>query len=234
MSMTTERSTGTGRVCALGALLLAAAVALLPAARAADAAHPAENVVREAAERVLARLEAEKNVIESNPGRVYDLAQSIILPHFDFERMSRWVLGRHWRDASEAQRERFTEEFRTLLVRTYARALAEYSEQEVEFLATRERSEDDVQVRTEVRQSGGPPIPIHYSMHRTDGSWKVYDVTVEGISYVRNFRTELNAEIASKGLETVIRRLEREAGLREGEDGEGGEDDEADAADAEG
>lgn len=213
--MTTARLTGCGRAAALGALLLAAAMALLPAARAADQPHPAEETVREAADRVLARLEAEKNVIESNPARVYDLAQSIILPHFDFERMSRWVLGRHWRDASEAQRERFTEEFRTLLVRTYARALAEYSEQEVEFLATRERAEDDVLVRTEVRQSGGPPIPIHYSMHRTDGTWKVYDVTIDGISLVTNYRSAFSSQIRQGGVERLIDRLaERNAALR--------------------
>lgn len=179
---------------------------LVPAAPANEP-HPAEQLVRETSEQVLRRLEAEKQVIENNAGRIYDIAKSIVLPHFDFERMSRWVLGRHWRDASEAQRKRFTEEFRQLLVRTYGRALAEYSGQEVRFLATRERGDDEAQVRTEVRQSGGPPIPIAYSMHRSEAGWQVYDVTIDGISLVTNYRSAFSSRIQQQGLDRLIELL---------------------------
>jgi phospholipid transport system substrate-binding protein len=119
--------------------------------------------------------------------------------------MSRWVLGKHWREASEGQRVRFVEEFRSLLVRTYATALLEYSNQAVEVLPVRAAPDaTDVVVRTEVRQPGAPPIPIQYSMNLEQGDWKVYDVTIDGISLVASYRSTFNAEASRGGLDRVI------------------------------
>ena len=162
-------------------------------------------VVTDTTKRMLTVLKDEKSVIRENPDRIYKLVNQIILPHFDFSRMSRWVLGKHWRSASDAQRERFIQEFRTLLVRTYATALLEYSDQEVEFQPVRaDPDATDVTVRTAVKQPGGFPIPINYSMYLSDGTWKVYDVTIDGVSLVASYRSAFSSQIQRGGLDHLI------------------------------
>ena len=175
----------------------------------ANTAQQAESLVRMTTEEMLTILRAEREILKSDPGRIYYLVDGIVLPHFDFYRMSRWVLGKHWRSASRAQRSRFVEEFKTLLVRTYATALLAYSDERVEILPTRKRGQvTRMTVRTEIRRSGSLPIPINYSMYLRDGLWKVHDVTIDGISLVANYRSTFGAQIQRGGLEGLIRRLE--------------------------
>lgn len=176
------------------------------AGAAADMAE-AETIVKETTEKVLEALRTDGDAIKSNPARLYKLIDELILPHFDFRQMSQWVLGPAWRRATPAQREEFVAQFQSLLVRTYSSALADYRNQQVEFLPSRERSADEVTVRAEIDQGAGPRIPITYEMHRTDAGWKVYDVAVEGVSLVINYRASFNQEIKRNGIDGLIQRL---------------------------
>lgn len=172
------------------------------------AAHPAGDVVKSTANKVLERLDEEKDYLEKNPEKIYELVHELIVPHFDMNSISRWVLGRGWRGASADERQRFTKEFQTLLIRTYARALLEYSDQEIMYQPVREDPESNmVMVRTEIKQSGAQSVPINYRMHVRDGEWKVVDVSVNGVSLVATYRNSFASEVRRSGLESLIEQL---------------------------
>lgn len=182
-------------------------MALQSAAVAEDVLDP-ETLVRQTSERMLTVLKQQHDVIKSEPARLYGLVDDIVLPHFDFERMARWVLGKNWRQATPEQQQRFVVEFRNLLVRTYGTALLEYNDEEVRFLPLRmSAGAEEVTVRTEIQQPGGLPIPINYSMYRRADGWKVYDVVIDGISLVSNYRTDFSAQIRSGGIDALIVRI---------------------------
>ncbi len=214
-----ERSGGQTRGAALrpqeaGSILAAAAdpVSLAPDRGGAGAAVPEPDpvaVVRATAERVLAALEAEHEALAAHPERVYGLVEAHVLPRFDFEAMARLALGRFWRRATPAQRRRFVREFRTLLVRSYATALLEYSGEPIEYLPLRgDPAAGEVTVRTRIAQPGGFPVEIDYRMRRgRDGRWRVVDVAVDGVSLVANYRSSFAAEIRARGIEGLIRTL---------------------------
>jgi phospholipid transport system substrate-binding protein len=165
-------------------------------------------LVQQTADQMLSKLRAERQVIDQHPGRIYDLVNEIVLPHFDFERMSSWVLGKYWRSATPDQRNRFVEEFRNLLVRTYAKSLSSYQDNKITYLPLRATPQDtDVKVRTEVDQPGGFPIPIDYSLYLKGDEWKVYDVTIDGVSLVTNYRTTFANQIRQDGLDKLIATL---------------------------
>lgn len=169
---------------------------------------PAQALVRDTTDQVLAVLKERKADIEANPAHVYDLVDEYVLPHFDFYRMSRRALGKYWRQATPEQRERFVEQFKTLLVRTYAIALARYSDERVEYLTPRERANgSEISVRTQVILSGGPPIPINYEMYLKDNQWKVFDVAIDGVSLVINYRSTFASQVRQNGVEGLIERL---------------------------
>ncbi|MCP5153898.1 MAG: ABC transporter substrate-binding protein [Ectothiorhodospiraceae bacterium] len=170
---------------------------------------PAQTLVRDTTDKVVSALKRERDAIEADPERLYTLVDEIVLPHFDFVRMSQRVLGKYWRDASDEQQQRFAREFQALLVRTYATALQEYRDQTIRFLPSRERpGGDEVSVRTEVEQPGGPPIPISYEMTRVGEAWKVFDVAIDGVSLVINYRSTFANEIRQKGIDGLIERLQ--------------------------
>lgn len=174
----------------------------------AQAAMGPQELVQTTTDRLLEAIQAEKAVIEKDPDRVYRLVEEIALPHFDFERISRWVLAKNWRKATPEQRQRFQEEFTTLLVRTYATALTEYKGQKVTMQPLRMKADDtQVKVRAEVEQPGSFPIPIDYRMHLKDGEWKVYDVAIDDISLVANYRTTFANEISRGGIDNLIATL---------------------------
>ena len=163
--------------------------------------------MRETTEKVMHALSEAGPKLKDNSKQLYEIIDELILPHFDFRRMSSWVLGKHWRVASDEQKKAFTEEFQALLVRTYSRALVDYRDKRIQFLATRVRTESDVTVRAEIDQGGGPPIPVTYEVSLVDGVWKVYDVAVNGVSLVINYRSSFNSEIQRNGLDGLIQRL---------------------------
>lgn len=174
----------------------------------AEAVHPATALVTETADKIQAQLRAEREVVTKNPKRVYELVEQIVLPSFDFTTMSASVLGKHWRGASAEQKQRFTQEFKTLLVRTYAKALVDNMDRKITTLALRAAKDaNDVTVRTEIPQQGGFPLPINYSMELKDGAWKVYDVDIDGISMVKNYRTTFANEVKQGSIDDLIKKL---------------------------
>jgi phospholipid transport system substrate-binding protein len=168
------------------------------------------DLVVSTSQQVMAALRREKDSLRDHPERLYDLVEKLVVPHFDFERMSKWVLGKHWRSASPDQRARFIEQFRTLLVRTYASALLDYTDQRIEYQPLRERPDGaHVTVRTRVQPPGGFPIPINYTMHRSGDEWKVMDVSVDGVSLVTTYRGSFARQVRRSGIDGLIASLEQ-------------------------
>ena len=174
------------------------------------AAKPPQEVVQDTSARMLSALRQNYTALKQDSSQIYGLVDQIVLPNFDFELMSRWVLGRAWQQATPEQRRRFTEEFRTLLVRTYAKALLEYANEEVRVLPQPGVADNsEATVKTEVRLKVGQPIQINYSMHFGNDVWKVYDVTVDGVSLVTNYRGTFTTQIRDNGLDAVIADLQQ-------------------------
>lgn len=175
-------------------------------ANAAEAAP--DGVVRETTEAVMTFLRTQGETLKTDPGRVYKLVDDVVLPHFDFTKMSMWVLGRNWSKASPEQQERFVAEFRKLLVRTYSTALFAYSNQQVT-VESAHLSEDaqTATVKTEILGYGPQPVPIDYRLFQVDGTWKVFDVAVSGVSLVSTYRSSFSAQIQQKGIEALIEDL---------------------------
>ena len=189
------------------ALLLA-----LPLAPATAATEPQE-VVRETADQMLGKLRSHRAELDADPSLIYGMVQDIVLPRFDFELISRYVLGRYWRQASAAQQQAFIEGFRSLLVRTYAHALLNYSDQDIRYLSVRaDKGGDRVLVPTQVAAAGAPAIPIDYKLYRDGGgAWKVYDVVIDGISLVSTYRSNFNSQIGRVGIDGVIESMQQRA-----------------------
>ncbi len=166
---------------------------------------PPQDVVQDTSTRMIDALRKNREVLDREPGRLYDLVDQIVLPNFNFELMSRWVLGRAWQQATPEQRRQFTTEFRILLVRTYAKALLEYSNEAIRVLPQAGAANgEEVTIKTEVQPKTGHPIQINYSMHLGNDAWKVYDVTVDGVSLVTNYRGTFASQIRNSGMEAVI------------------------------
>ena len=176
------------------------------AVSAAHAAPAPNQLVRERTDKIIELLKKNKDTYAKDHKKLYAMVQEQVLPYFDFRAMSRLVLGKHWREASEDQRNRFANEFRDLLVRTYATALLKYTKEEVLYLPFRSSpGEKTATVKTEVKQGGGgPTIPIHYSFYLTDASWKVFDVTIDGISLVTTYRSTYAEKIRNEGTDALI------------------------------
>lgn len=168
-------------------------------------------LIEETSEKMLTALRENKETLRQDTSELYELVHEIVLPHFDFELMSRWVLGKHWREATPEQRRQFTDEFRTLLVRSYAGALLEYSDEEITFPPAPEASADDdrATVRSQVNPKGQAPIAINYKLRRRNGAWKVYDVSVDNVSLVINYRSTFDNQIRDEGMDAVISDLEQ-------------------------
>ena len=182
-------------------------VLLLGTAGAADEDMCPQVLVRDTSSRMLAALRDEKEAIAADAGYLYELVAEIVLPYFDFRRMSQWVLGRNWRTATESQRAQFVEQFRILLVRTYGSALSEYADEKIIYLPFAGAGDArTVTVRTEIEQVG-TPIPISYSMYRSPDGWKVYDVAISGVSLVTNYRSTFGSIIREEGMDSLIRQM---------------------------
>lgn len=165
-------------------------------------------VVRDTSERMLAALEQRRGEIDRNPSLIYGLVEQIVVPHFDFEKMTQAVMGRHWAGASAQQRRALTEGFRELLVRTYAKALLSYSGEEIRYLPVKPGHQSStVTVSTEVREPGSTPITVDYRLYAKGGAWKVYDVVIDNVSLVSNYRSSFNAQIRQNGIDGLIARL---------------------------
>ena len=132
------------------------------------------------------------------------------MPNFDTDYAARLVLGRHWKEASEAQRKRFVDAFYKSLLNNYGSALADFTGDKLKVYPTKVAADaKTATVRTEVKRSNGQKVPVNYTMRKTDAGWKAWDVVIEGISYVKSFREDFGAEIDQKGLDAVIERIEK-------------------------
>lgn len=165
-------------------------------------------VVKETSDGVIHRIESERSVLEANPEQIYELVNELVIPHFDFISMSKWVLGKNWKKASKEQRDEFVEQFKTLLVRTYARALLEYSGQDVKYYPVEQKPDSNLAVvRTELTSSGAKPFPVAYRMHQKNEEWKVVDVAVDGVSLVSTYRGSFASQIKKEGFDSLIQKL---------------------------
>ena len=160
-------------------------------------------------ERMLDALHIEAEEIKHAREHLDQLVEEIVAPNVDFAGMSRWALGRYWRSASAEQRQQFQREFRTLVLRTYATALLVNQDNSIEFLPTREQSDDKsrMTVRSEIKQRGGPDVPMNYSVHRVGDRWYVYDLTIDGISLLTNYRSSFSSQIKRMGLAAFLETL---------------------------
>lgn len=185
-----------------------AALALLATSSVALAEVGPDALVKSTAEEVLSVVKKDKDIQAGNQNKIFALAEEKILPNFNFDRVSRLVLGKAWNKASAEQKEAFQQEFRSLLLRTYATALSKYRNQTIEYKPFRAQDgETDVKVKTQILQQGGQPIPVDYSLEKSGDSWKVYDITIEGVSLVTNYRGQFSNEIRQNGLDGLIKRL---------------------------
>jgi len=151
----------------------------------------------------------DKEIQSGNRTKLIALIDEKVLPHFNFTAMTALAMGQNWNKATPEQKKLLTQEFRTLLVRTYASALAAYSEQKFDFRPLRAKATDtDVTVNVRVLQQGAQPVPIDYNMEKTSAGWKVYDVMVGGVSLVANYRTEFANVVRESGIDGLIRNLQ--------------------------
>jgi len=167
-----------------------------------------EELVKKTAEDVIFAIKADEEIQKGNKEKIYKLAEDKILPNFDFERISRLVLGRAWRKTNENQKKGFIKEFRTLLLKTYAVALSKYKDQEIVFKPTRMSKGDEIViVKSEIVQNGGQPIKVNYALSNNSGKWLVFDIVIEGVSLVTNYRSQFSSEIKRNGIDVLIDKL---------------------------
>ncbi len=188
--------------------LLFAVVVGFNTAPALAADTPPDVLARTTTQEVLAILKQDKELQNGNLSKVHQLVEAKILPNFDFNRMTQLVIGKHWPRASAKQKQALVTQFRNLLVRTYASSLTAFTNQSVEFKPLAIKPGDtDVTVRSEIRQPGGQPIPIDYNMYQTAFGWKIYDVTIDGVSLVTNYRASFSSSIRQNGIDGLIKTL---------------------------
>ena len=182
--------------------------ALLPWASEAQELAP-DVLVKNVTSEVLELISRDKEIKSGNRAKLMQVIESRVLPHFNFTSMTALAMGQNWSRATPEQKKQLTQEFKTLLVRTYASALAAYSEQKFDFRPLRAKPTDtDVTVNVRVLQPGSQPVTIDYSMEKTPSGWKVYDVQVGGVSLVANYRTEFGKAVRETGVDGLIKSLQ--------------------------
>jgi phospholipid transport system substrate-binding protein len=192
------------------ALLSTLFVCSLHAAENATSLGPNE-LVTKVAQETLKDLDANRAEYRKNPAGVRELVDKTMLPHFDTKYAAQLVLAKHWRTATPEQRNRFVEAFYQTLLQNYGEALLEFTPDRLKILPFQgDLNAKSVTVRSEIRRDNGQRVPVNYSLRKTPEGWKAYDVQIEGISYVKSFRTDFGTEIDQKGLDSVITRLEQQ------------------------
>lgn len=191
---------------ALAALTLSASV--LAQAKTVDNSDPTK-LIETSANIMTSELDARRAEFRKDPAKLRALVERVLLPNFDVDHSARLVLGKHWRTATPAQRQRFIDAFYGSLMTNYGDAMLEFTGDRIRVLpSTVAPDATSAVVRTEVKRSNGQKIPVNYSLRKTEQGWKAWDVVIEGISYVKSFREDFGAEIDQKGIEAVIQRLE--------------------------
>jgi phospholipid transport system substrate-binding protein len=167
-----------------------------------------EELVRKVTEDVLDAIRSDKQLAAGDKQKALKLAEEKVLPHIDFEEATRLAVGRAWAQATPEQRKKLVEEFRKMLVRTYSNAISAYEGQTMKVLPVRMKPGDtEVTVHNRYIRAGGQPLPVDYQMHKTDQGWKIYDITVEGVSLVLTYRSEFDAIVKQEGIDGLIKRM---------------------------
>jgi phospholipid transport system substrate-binding protein len=183
-------------------------VSLLVGADIANAEMAPDVLVKQTADDVLAIIKNDKEIQAGNQQRLFAVAEDKILPNFDFDRVCRMVLGKNWKSATTEQQAIFQKEFRSLLLRTYASALGKYKDQVIEYKPMRsEPDAKNVTVKTQILQSGSQPVAVDYSLVKGATGWKVYDIVIEDVSLVTNYRSQFSNEIRQNGLDSLNKKL---------------------------
>lgn len=176
-----------------------------------------DQLVKQTAEDVIEVIKNDKDIQAGNKQKIYALTEEKILPNFDFDRVCRLVLGKNWRTATPEQQSIFQKEFRSLLLRTYSTALGKYRNQTINYKPfTMDAQSQVATVKTEIIQPSGPPIAVDYSLAKTDADWKVFDIVIENVSLVTNYRSQFSAEIRQNGIDSLNKKLadkNRQAGF---------------------
>lgn len=165
-------------------------------------------LIKKVTEDVLTIVRQDKEIQSGNAKKAIELVEAKVLPHFNFMHMTALAMGKEWNKATPEQKKQLSEEFKTLLVRTYSNALTGYKDQTVRYKPTKMQSGDaEVVVKTEVVQSGNKPIQLDYSMEKMAEGWKVYDVIVAGVSLVTNYRDTFGQEVRANGVDGLIKMI---------------------------
>jgi phospholipid transport system substrate-binding protein len=168
-----------------------------------------QELVENSAKRMLVELDANRPMYVKDQTKLDALVANVLLPNFDTEYAARLVLGQTWRTATPEQRKRFVDAFYHSLLRNYGAALVDFTADRFIILPYRgDPIDTQATVRTEVKRESGDKVPVNFSLRKVDGVWKAWDVVIEGISYVKSFKTDFGSEIQQKGLDEVINRLE--------------------------
>jgi phospholipid transport system substrate-binding protein len=194
-------------LCAQGAAL----ATTIPGATAATSTtqQTPGDIIQSAAQRTLSEMRSNRDVYRKDPSKLRSLVEKYLLPHFDMEYAARLVLGQYWRTASHEQRKRFMDAFYHSLLTRYGSALLELTSDRLKvFPTTGDPTADHATVRTEVTRYNADRIAMNFSMHKTSEGWKAYDVSVEGISYIKTYREDFGAQIQQLGLDSLIGHLE--------------------------
>lgn len=177
----------------------------LPLARAAEEAP--DEMIRRMSMEVLSTIKADKDVQSGDVRKIINFVDTMIMPKVNFLRMTASAVGRSWRQATPEQQKRLQEEFKNLLVRTYAGALSQVQDQSINVKPLRAQAGDtEVIVRTEIL-GRGEPIQLDYRMEKTAGGWKIYDLNVLGVWLVETYRTQFAQEISARGIDGLIATL---------------------------
>ena len=170
-----------------------------------------QELVENSAKRMLQELDKNRAMYQKDPAKLDALVGNVLLPNFDTEYAARLVLGQTWRTATPEQRKRFVDAFYHSLLHNYGAALVDFTADRFIILPYKAEPNDiTATVRTEVKRESGDKVPVNFSLRKVDGVWKAWDVIIEGISYVKSFKTDFASEIQQKGLDEVINRLETE------------------------
>ena len=170
--------------------------------------HPAVTLVMETTKKIFSAIIENRDNINKDASILHKLVNDIVLTHFNFEKMSALVLRNNWESANTKQKQEFAEQFRLLIIRTYANALVDNTDQEIKYLPPRENSKKDkIIVRTEIEQKGSFPLPISYKLYLNKDSCKVYDVNIDGISLVTNYKSSFANELRKGSIDDLINTL---------------------------
>ena len=167
-----------------------------------------EQLIQSITDDVMAALSTDKELAAGDKDKALKLAEDKVLPHIDFEEATRLAMSRAWSQASPEQKRKLVTEFRAMLLRTYTNAVSAYSGTQAKYLPSRNKARGtEATVRYQFSRDGGRPLQVSYEMRRTGEAWKIYDISVEGISLVLTYRTEFDAIVKQEGIEGLIRRL---------------------------